>query len=150
MKRQRYYLACVLFIIVAVIFIAFSPSSKQPFGFIPDSAKVIRMPNRGWVVYVFPADFISIIPEVESELTSLGFTKGGASFDDPNETRRFQKTYADGSVHEVEIYNKKLGSVGKSTMAGEWVSISSHDDHYFELRIKRFIRKIKRLISRDK
>ena len=147
MKRQRYYIACVLFIIVVAIFVACSPSSKQPFVFVPDSAKVIRMPNRGWVVYVFPADFNNIMLEVKSELIRSGFIEAGAPFDDPNEVRRFHKRYVDGSVHEVEIYNKKLGSAGKQATAGKWVSISSHDDHYFELRIKRLIKRIERFIS---
>ena len=148
--KVLFVIHAVLLAVLAVLLTAFFHASRLPFGFILDSAKIIRMPNRGWVVYVFPADFNSIVPEVKSELTSLGFKEGGAPFDDPNETRRFEKTYTDGSVHEVELYNKKLGSAGKSAAAGEWVSISSHDDHYLRRRIQRFIRRTKRLISRNR
>jgi hypothetical protein len=119
-----------------------------PFKFIPDNAKIIRLPGGNRVVYVFQADFNSFIPEAQLELTSLGFVAGGPSFDDPNKTRRFHKTYTDGRMHDVEIFNKKLGSVGKSAMEGEWVSISIYEDPSFELRKKRFIRALKGFISR--
>ena len=148
MKRRRYYLAGVLLVVFAVVLTACLFTSRLPFDFISDNAKIIRLPHRGCVVYVFPADFNSVIPAAELELTSLGFIAGGASFDDPNETRRFHKTYTDGRMHEVEIYNKKLGSAGKLVMEGGWVSILIHEDLYFELRKKMFIRSIKRLISR--
>jgi len=148
MKRRRYYLISVLLVVLALTVTTCLLTSRIPFEFIPDSANIIRTPSRALVVYVFPANFNSIIPAAELELASLGFVAGGPSFDDPNETRRFGKTYADGRTHDVEIYNKKLGSVGKSAMEGEWVSILVHEDLYFELRKKMFVRSIKRLISR--
>ena len=149
MKRRRSYIVGVLLVIFAVVLTACLLTSRLPFEFIPDNASVIRTPSRALVVYVFPADFNSIMPEVELELASLDFIYARrAGKDDPNETRRFGKTYTDGRTHDVEIYNKKLGSVGKSDMEEGWVSVYIHEDLYFELRKKMFIRSIKRLISR--
>ena len=148
MKRRRYYLVGVLLVIFAVVLTAYLLTSKFPFDFIPDNANIIHTPSRALVVYVFQADFNNVIPEAKLELTNLGFTEVRRGFDDPNETRRFGKTCTDGRTHDVEIYNKKLGSVGESAMEGGWVSIMIHEDLYFELRKKMFIRSIKRLISR--
>ena len=149
MKRRRYYIVGVLLVIFAVVLTACLLTSRLPFEFIPDNASVIRTPSRALVVYVFPADFNSIMPEVELELASLDFIYvRRAGFDDPNDTRRFGKTYTDGRTHEVEIFNKKLGSVGKEAMEGGWVSIRVYEGLYFELRRKIFIKSIKRLISR--
>ena len=148
MKKRSYCFICVLFVTLAVVVTVCLLPSKSPLGFIPDSANIIRLPKRGWVVYVFPADFNSIMPEAALELASLGFIEGGPGFIDPCETRWFTKTYTDGRKHYIEIYNKKLGSVGKLAMEEGWVSVSSHDDLFFELRKKQFIRGIKRLISR--
>jgi hypothetical protein len=148
MKKRRYYLVVVLLIVFAVILAAYLLTSRLPFEFIPDNANIIHTPSRALVVYVFPADFNSIIPAAKLELKSLGFAAAVRPFDDPNKTRRFYKTYDDGRTHEVEIYNKKLGSVEKSAIKGEWVSILIHEDLYSELRKKMFIRSIKRLVSR--
>ena len=155
MKRRRYYLVGVLLVVFAAVLTAYLVTSKLPFEFIPDNANIIRTPSRALVVYVFPADINSIIPAAELELKSLGFAAAVRPFDDPNETRRFYKTYDDGSpwdslrrTHDIEIYNKKLGSVEKSAVKGEWVSVLIHEDLYFELRKKMFIRSIKRLVSR--
>ncbi len=155
MKRRRYYLVGVLLVVFAAVLTAYLLTSRLPFEFIPDNANIIRTPSRALVVYVFPADFNSIIPAAKLELTSLGFAAAVRPFDDPNKTRRFYKTYDDGSpwdslrrTHDVEIYNKKLGSVEKSAVKGEWVSVLIHENLYFELRKKMFIRSIKRLVSR--
>ena len=149
MKRRRSYIVGVLLVIFAVVLTACLLTSRLPFEFIPDNASVIRTPSRALVVYVFPADFKSIMPEVELELASLDFIDvRRAGRDDPNEIRSFAKTYPDGRTHDVEIYKKKLGSVGKSATEGGWVSVYIHEDLYFELRKKMFIRSIKRLISR--
>ena len=148
MKRRRYYLVGVLLVVFAAVLTAYLLTSKLPFEFIPDNANIIRTPSRALVVYVFPAVFNSIIPAAKLELTSLGFAAAVRPFDDPNETKRFYKTYDDGRTHDVEIYNKKLGSVEKSAVKGEWVSVLIHEDLYFELRKKMFIRSIKRLVSR--
>ena len=148
MKRRSCYLVGGLLVIFAVVLTACLITSRLPFEFIPDNAIVIRTPSRALLVYVFPADFNSIVPVAELELTSLGFAAGGPSFDDPNQTRRFHKTYADGRTHDVEIYSKKLGATGESTMEGGWVSVYIHEDLYVKLRKKRFIRSIRRFISR--
>jgi len=148
MKRRRYYLVGVLLVVFTAVLTAYLLTSRLPFEFIPDNANIIRTPSRALVVYVFPADFNSIIPAAELELKSLGFAAAVRPSDDPNKTRRFHKTYDDGRKLEVEIYNKKLGSVEKSDITGEWVSILIHEDLYFELRKKMFIRSIKRLVSR--
>jgi hypothetical protein len=147
MKKRRYYLIGVLLIVLAVILIAYLLTSKLPFEFIPDNTNIIRTPSRALIVYVFPADFNSIITEAELELKSLGFAAAVRPSDDPNETRSFYKTHADGRTHEVEIYNKKLGAVGKVAVKGQWVSILIHEDLYSQLRKKMFIRSIKRLVS---
>ena len=148
MKRRRYYIVGVLLVVFAVVLTAYLLTSRCPFEFIPDNADIIRTPSRALLVFVFPADFNNVVPEAKLELASLGFIEVKRGFDDPNETRRFGKTYNDGRAHYVEIYNKKLGSVGKSALEGGWVSILIHEDLYFELRKKMFIRSIKRLISR--
>jgi hypothetical protein len=150
MKRRRLYLAGVLLVVLGVVLTAcvLAATSRLPFAFIPDNADIIRHPKGNWVVYVFPADFNSVIPEAKLELASLGFIEVKRGFDDANETRRFARTYTDGRTHDVEIYNKKLGSVGEFAREGEWVSVVIHEDLYFELRKKTFIRSIKRLISR--
>ena len=108
------------------------------------------MPKRGWTVYVFPADFNSIMPEAKSELTNSGFKESKRLSADPNEVRSFSKTYADGSLHEVTIYNKRLGSVAEAPTVGEWISISSYDDHHVRRRIQTFVRRIKRLTLRKR
>ena len=126
MKKRRYYVVGGL--LLAVILVACLFRSRLPFDFIPDNASIVRTPSRALVVYVFQADFNSIISEAKLELASLGFGEVKREFDDPNETRRFGKTYADGRTHDVEIYNKKLGSVEKSAIKGEWVSVLIHED----------------------
>ena len=109
MKKRSYCFICVLLVTLAVVVTACLLASKSTLGFIPDSANIIRLPKRGWVVYVFPADFNSIIPEAALELASLGFVEGGPGFLDPSETRWFTKTYTDGRKHHIEIYNQETG-----------------------------------------
>jgi len=137
-----------LLVALAAVLTACFLIGGSPFDFIPDNANIMRHPKGNWVVYIFPADFNSVIPEAKLELTSLGFVEAKHGFDDPNETRRFGITYSDGRTHDVEIFNKNLGLVGTAATERGWVSISIHRDLYFELRKKRFIRGIERLISR--
>ena len=87
MKRRRYYFAGILLVAFAIVLAACLLTSRVPFEFIPDNAKIIRPPSRALRVYVFPADFNSIMPEVELELESLDFIYvRRAGRDDPNET----------------------------------------------------------------
>lgn len=147
MKKKHILLTSIVVVLVAVVAIALALPAKSPFGFVPDDADVIFMPKKGWEVYVFKGDPNGIMPEVITELTGLGFTDKVPS-PSHKAVRCFSKTYTDGSVHNIEIYNKKLGSAGEEASAEGWISVISHDDHYYNRRIERLISKIKRRISR--
>jgi hypothetical protein len=124
MKRRRHYLACILLVVFAIILTTyFLPSGLPSFRFIPNDATFFRLPDADWVVYEFPADFNSIMPEVESELRKQGFVRARVWPHDLNKRWTFDRIHK-GEEVVVEVHNKRLGSVGKAAMEGEWVSVS--------------------------
>lgn len=149
MKKRRYWIACLLIVVSAVGMTVYFLVSQWPLTIIPPDAHIIRPPNSNRVAYVFPADFNSVVAEATVELGKLGFQAGNAPFDDPCEVIRFSKTHTDGRVHDIEIYNKKLGSVGQVSIEEGWVSVLIYEEDYLDLRKKMFFRKIRQWTSRS-